>query len=609
MAETFYKYDHDYNGLSKDTVYNGSGKAFENWDSLLAANNGQAPTIQTRAIPTVPVNVNASPSTTSNTFTQEPKTQYDLQSALQRNQQLQQQLLSAYQTPDPAMQQAGQQYNQLQNQADQNQLARAQVQMGAYNSIQDVKEKPIAMPFITGQAKSISDRADLKLGMLGVEAQGIGVQMNAASRNLQTLAANREQTLKAYELAASFGREDVNLAFQLKQIQQQEEKAAMQFAVENQISKPYFAVGNTVYPTGGGGGFTSPEDFQQRTGMSLQQAEAQGLIQRDFGQPESSGVSWGKIGETVDEFGNKTDIMGWIDKNNQTVTPVSGPTGASGVPAAAWEQQYATGSQGGQCGVFAHKLVEFPNVGNMLAEKQASVNKHGVKADQWRKEGPQVGDVLIFNQGKYGHVAVVNEVLPNGQLKLSESNYNLDEKVNHSRVISANDKNIYGAIRGTLKGQAAPQPKAQAIKLSDDEKRRLAGAGFNSEEIRQIQLDVGQYGLDPVIAGIQDPNQRTTLSNVLKGVTESQAQAEEEKKKQSFLSPEWFWQNYPREDLAKMAKADGLTKRKSDGSISAFLGGTEGDPDAYIAQMMDKINKMRQRGMSDEEIYKELFGT
>jgi hypothetical protein len=117
--------------------------------------------------------------------------------------------------------------------------------------------------------------------------------------------------------------------------------------------------------------------------------------------------------------------------------------------------EYPKGSTGGQCGDFAHKLVEFPSVGDSLQQKLNSIDKFGIPANEW-KQSPQVGDVLITKEAeKTGHVAVVNKVLPDGSVQLSESNYYQKslgpEKVSHTRILDKNSPVIYGAIRGQLK--------------------------------------------------------------------------------------------------------------------------------------------------------------
>lgn len=117
--------------------------------------------------------------------------------------------------------------------------------------------------------------------------------------------------------------------------------------------------------------------------------------------------------------------------------------------------EYPKGTTGGQCGDFAHQLVEFPSVGDSLQQKLKSIDKFGIPANEW-KQNPQVGDVLITKEAeKTGHVAVVNKVLPDGSVQLSESNYYQKslgpEKVSHTRILDTNSPVIYGAVRGKLK--------------------------------------------------------------------------------------------------------------------------------------------------------------
>lgn len=147
--------------------------------------------------------------------------------------------------------------------------------------------------------------------------------------------------------------------------------------------------------------------------------------------------------------GGRGDSLDSVLDNLGFKQPLS--MGLNGSIKAQAAQAFPTGTKGGQCGVFAHKLVQFPAVGDGKLDKFKSVNKFGVQANQWR-QNPQVGDVLITDENPtYGHVAVVNEILPNGTVRLSESNFRGKETVSHDRVVSINSPKIYGAIRGKLK--------------------------------------------------------------------------------------------------------------------------------------------------------------
>lgn len=116
------------------------------------------------------------------------------------------------------------------------------------------------------------------------------------------------------------------------------------------------------------------------------------------------------------------------------------------------QEKYPDNSPGGQCGTFAHQLVDFPPVGDGKNQKIASVNKFGLPKEQWLQSGVQIGDVIITNENPtYGHVAVVNDILPDGRIKLSESNYKRSETVSHDRLLDPNSPKIYGAIRGKSK--------------------------------------------------------------------------------------------------------------------------------------------------------------
>ncbi len=136
--------------------------------------------------------------------------------------------------------------------------------------------------------------------------------------------------------------------------------------------------------------------------------------------------------------------------NNSGVS--AGEQGSGGQPITQkLSTAFPAGSEGGQCGFFAHKIISFPSVGDTFQEKVAAVSKYGIPASQW-KQSPKVGDVLILKgDERSGHVAVVNQILPNGKVQLTESNYSDNEKVTHNRQLALNDARVIGAIRGTLK--------------------------------------------------------------------------------------------------------------------------------------------------------------
>jgi len=64
------------------------------------------------------------------------------------------------------------------------------------------------------------------------------------------------------------------------------------------------------------------------------------------------------------------------------------------------------------------------------------------------KGQPKAGNSIVFDTGtKWGHVATINEIMPDGKMKLSESNWNNDLRVKHDRIIDPNDPTIMGYLK------------------------------------------------------------------------------------------------------------------------------------------------------------------
>ena len=112
---------------------------------------------------------------------------------------------------------------------------------------------------------------------------------------------------------------------------------------------------------------------------------------------------------------------------------------------------YPDGYVGGQCGDFAHNLVDFPPVGDTVQSKRTTVQKYGTLMPCTIS----IGDVVIFDIGQYGHVAVVNDII-GSMLQLTESNWNLDQLVHHNRQVPNDLSTIIGIIKGPLKVQIIP---------------------------------------------------------------------------------------------------------------------------------------------------------
>lgn len=113
------------------------------------------------------------------------------------------------------------------------------------------------------------------------------------------------------------------------------------------------------------------------------------------------------------------------------------------------------------CGWFAQQVTRLADgstwtIGNSIQEKINNLQRHRMNGNAFlRGEAPpEVGQSIILKtNGKYGHVAVINEVLPDGRLKLTESNWNNDLAVTHDRIIDQNDQDIVGFLRTKPTGE------------------------------------------------------------------------------------------------------------------------------------------------------------
>jgi hypothetical protein len=133
------------------------------------------------------------------------------------------------------------------------------------------------------------------------------------------------------------------------------------------------------------------------------------------------------------------------------VSPVSASSGGSVI----FASKYAAGATGGQCGDFARKLVtsygyDYPRLGDGKTDKANAVQKYGVPSNQWN-----VGTVLVTAENPtYGHVAVINGFTDKG-IRVTESNYNQNGKVSHTRIIPYSSNKIIGGINPYKKTQTA----------------------------------------------------------------------------------------------------------------------------------------------------------
>ena len=124
------------------------------------------------------------------------------------------------------------------------------------------------------------------------------------------------------------------------------------------------------------------------------------------------------------------------------------------------EGTFKDGDVGGQCGEFVHAIVaDYPYALNTYEEKAAQVNPYiGMGDDQFP---PQVGDVVIQDiiredgtRFPPGHVSIIREIdYASGVMKLTESNWNNDERITTWRTLNSNDASVTGFYRGRLQSK------------------------------------------------------------------------------------------------------------------------------------------------------------
>lgn len=109
---------------------------------------------------------------------------------------------------------------------------------------------------------------------------------------------------------------------------------------------------------------------------------------------------------------------------------------------------------GGQCAWYAEQITTLPDgsnwtIGSTIQEKKKQLAEHINEGNAFAlgDDVPQVGNSIVFNGGKFGHVAVISKINPDGTAVLDESNYNNDKSVTKSRTVSLSDPTILGFLK------------------------------------------------------------------------------------------------------------------------------------------------------------------
>lgn len=159
-------------------------------------------------------------------------------------------------------------------------------------------------------------------------------------------------------------------------------------------------------------------------------------------------------------------------------------------------------------------------------------------------------------------------------------------------------------IKGNQESVGGGTPKLDVgeIKFTSDDTQRLIASGFTPAQIKSIQSDINSYGLDSVLAGIDNDTQKKAIKNILSGVTPTQEQNQTE-----FLNRDFLRKQFGDEALKAAASKAGLTKRISGGILGTGLfAKKEGDIDKYLDQLMTSVESYRKAGYTDQEILKQF---
>ena len=109
----------------------------------------------------------------------------------------------------------------------------------------------------------------------------------------------------------------------------------------------------------------------------------------------------------------------------------------------------------GQCAWFNQQITKLQDgskwtIGSAIQDKRNQLAGHVKRGDAFYsgQDTPKSGNTIIFDIGtRYGHTATINEVMPDGKLKLTESNWNNDLKVSHTRIVDQKDPSIMGYMK------------------------------------------------------------------------------------------------------------------------------------------------------------------
>lgn len=137
-----------------------------------------------------------------------------------------------------------------------------------------VQERPLDGTVLrSGVAREISNIAsgNTRESLVNLREQTFEAQ------NLANLQDNRKIALEKLKLEMDQGRYNMDMAMKFNDIIRQEKEASKKTFQELEITTPFMLLGRAIYASDGTG-FTSEADFQAKTGMTIEQAQAKGLV-------------------------------------------------------------------------------------------------------------------------------------------------------------------------------------------------------------------------------------------------------------------------------------------------------------------------------------------
>jgi hypothetical protein len=122
---------------------------------------------------------------------------------------------------------------------------------------------------------------------------------------------NKEQTIQANALQRMYQDEQAALAEQ-----KEKSKTLFNLGITSGVTKPFFLVGNMVVRTSDGKGYATPSEAAKDGVDTKNWSNVQQI------NPGGAG-NFTKIGETVDEYGNSTDMYGFVNTQTGKITPAN----------------------------------------------------------------------------------------------------------------------------------------------------------------------------------------------------------------------------------------------------------------------------------------------